>query len=154
MRSANSGSSEDDGADFAQYFPTFLWLVRDFTLQLVNSDGQAFSSKEYLERALQAEILKVQCIRLSVVYNQTGALTFQNFFSFLQPVPGFTEQIEAKNRIRRMLTHFFPERDCFTMVRPVTDESLLQKLSSTPSEQLRPEFVTQVCICSSQCMHV
>ena len=46
---------------------------------------------------------------------------------------GFTEQIEAKNRIRRMLTHFFPERDCFTMVRPVTDESLLQKLSSTPT---------------------
>ena len=113
VRSSNSGSSEDDGADFAQYFPSFLWLVRDFTLQLVNSDGQAFSSKEYLERALQ-------------------------------PVPGFTEQIEAKNRIRRMLTHFFPERDCFTMVRPVTDESLLQKLSSTPTEQLRPEFVTQM----------
>jgi len=113
VRSSNSGSAEDDGADFAQYFPTFLWLVRDFTLQLVNSDGQAFSSKEYLERALQ-------------------------------PVPGFTEQIEAKNRIRRMLTHFFPDRDCFTMVRPVTDESLLQKLSSTPSEQLRPEFVQQM----------
>jgi hypothetical protein len=113
VRSANSGSAEDDGADFAQYFPSFLWLVRDFTLQLVNSDGQAFSSKEYLERALQ-------------------------------PVPGFTEQIEAKNRIRRMLTHFFPERDCFTMVRPVTDESLLQKLSSTPTDQLRPEFVTQM----------
>jgi len=113
VRSSNAGGGEDDGADFAQYFPSFLWLVRDFTLQLVNSDGVAFSSKEYLERALQ-------------------------------PVPGFTEQIEAKNRIRRMLTHFFPERDCFTMVRPVTDESLLQKLSSTPSEQLRPEFVTQM----------
>jgi len=113
VKSSNAGGGEDDGADFAQYFPSFLWLVRDFTLQLVNSDGVAFSSKEYLERALQ-------------------------------PVPGFTEQIEAKNRIRRMLTHFFPERDCFTMVRPVTDESLLQKLSSTPSEQLRPEFVTQM----------
>ena len=47
--------------------------------------SQPFTSKEYLERALQ-------------------------------PAPGFTEQIEAKNRIRRMLTHFFPERDCFTMV--------------------------------------
>ena len=70
VRSSNSGSAEDDGADFAQYFPSFLWLVRDFTLQLVNSDGQAFSSKEYLERALQ-------------------------------PVPGFTEQIEAKNRLVR-----------------------------------------------------
>ena len=113
VKSSSSGGSEDDGAEFAQYFPSFLWLVRDFTLQLVNSDGAAFSSKEYLERALQ-------------------------------PVPGFTEQIEAKNRIRRMLTHFFPTRDCFTMVRPVTDESLLQKLSSTPESKLRPEFVQQM----------
>jgi hypothetical protein len=78
VRSTAQGG-EDDGADFAQYFPAFLWLVRDFTLQLVTPDGQAFTSKEYLERALQ-------------------------------PAPGFTEQIEAKNRIRRMLTHFFPDR--------------------------------------------
>mmetsp|Transcript_49551 Transcript_49551/g.117872 ORF Transcript_49551/g.117872 Transcript_49551/m.117872 type:complete len:1566 (+) Transcript_49551:63-4760(+) len=112
VRSSAQGG-EDDGADFAQYFPSFLWLVRDFTLQLVTPDGQPFTSKEYLERALQ-------------------------------PAPGFTEQIEAKNRIRRMLTHFFPERDCFTMVRPVTDESLLQKLSETPSEKLRPEFREQM----------
>jgi len=57
---------------------------------------------------------------------------------------GHGAQIEAKNRIRRMLTHFFPDRDCFTMVRPVTDESLLQKLSETPSEKLRPEFREQM----------
>ena len=112
VRSSAAGA-EDDGADFAQYFPAFLWLVRDFTLQLVTPDGQAFTSKEYLERALQ-------------------------------PAPGFTEQIEAKNRIRRMLTHFFPERDCFTMVRPVTDEALLQRLSNTPSDKLRPEFRDQM----------
>mmetsp|Transcript_14472 Transcript_14472/g.34268 ORF Transcript_14472/g.34268 Transcript_14472/m.34268 type:complete len:1552 (+) Transcript_14472:171-4826(+) len=112
VRSSAQGG-EDDGADFSQYFPTFLWLVRDFTLQLVTPDGQAFTAKEYLERALQ-------------------------------PAPGFTEQIEAKNRIRRMLTHFFPDRDCFTMVRPVTDESLLQRLSETPSEKLRPEFREQM----------
>ena len=30
------------------------------------------------------------------------------------------------------------------MVRPVTDESLLQRLSSTPSEKLRPEFREQM----------
>jgi len=112
VRSSAQGG-EDDGADFAQYFPSFLWLVRDFTLQLVTPDGQAFTSKEYLERALQ-------------------------------PAPGFTEQIEAKNRIRRMLTHFFPDRDCFTMVRPVTDESLLQTLNVTPAEKLRPEFRDQM----------
>mgnify|MGYP002632512602 FL=1 len=45
VRSAAQGG-EDDGADFAKYFPSFLWLVRDFTLQLVTPDGQVsfFSS--------------------------------------------------------------------------------------------------------------
>jgi len=27
--------------------------------------------------------------------------------------------IEGKNRIRRMMKHFFTDRDCFTLVRPV-----------------------------------
>lgn len=32
---------------------------------------------------------------------------------------GFSDAIEQKNRIRRLIKHFFKERDCFTMVRPV-----------------------------------
>ncbi|KAJ1479235.1 hypothetical protein T484DRAFT_1814983, partial [Baffinella frigidus] len=177
---------EDDGADFAQYFPSFLWLVRDFTLQLVTPDGQPFTSKEYLERALQPapgfrSRTRPSTATLSGISRRSrfpftskeyleralqpapgfteqieqgeeprsslrsGPFTSKEYLErALQPAPGFTEQIEAKNRIRRMLTHFFPERDCFTMVRPVTDESLLQKLSETPSEKLRPEFREQM----------
>ena len=32
--------------DYSQNFPNFLWIIRDFTLQLVDKDGQEMDSKE------------------------------------------------------------------------------------------------------------
>ena len=94
-----STSKEEDGTAFAQFFPKFLWVVRDFSLQLVNEHGKTISSKEYLESALQE-------------------------------MPGVSEKAANKNRIRTAIKGFFQQRDCFPLVRPVEDESLLQTLSS------------------------
>lgn len=106
-------SEEIDSEDYAKYFPTFVWVVRDFTLQLIDQEGESISPKEYLERSLAAQ-------------------------------KGFSESVEQKNRIRRLLTTFFKERDCFTLVRPLTDEENLQNLDKIDFDQLRPEFVEQV----------
>lgn len=38
---------------------------------------------------------------------------------------GSSEYIDAKNRIRRVLRHFFQERDCCTLIRPVEKEKKL-----------------------------
>ena len=109
-----SGINEDvDPQEFAKYFPNFMWVVRDFTLQLVDQEGEQISSKEYLEKALS---------------NQKG----------------FSDSIEQKNRIRRLLKSFFEERDCVTMIRPLTNEERLQNLINIPMEELRPEFVDQI----------
>jgi hypothetical protein len=32
-----------------------MWVVRDFTLQLVDNEGDPINSKEYLEKALQQQ---------------------------------------------------------------------------------------------------
>ncbi|KAM9368070.1 guanylate-binding protein 1-like [Phaethornis superciliosus] len=51
----NPKKSEDDLEDsekFASFFPTFVWLVRDFTLEL-DVDGVEISEDEYLEDALK-----------------------------------------------------------------------------------------------------
>jgi hypothetical protein len=104
---------EDDGSDFSTYFPEFLWVVRDFSLQLKDPSGRPITSREYFESALQ---------------QQKGA----------------SEAIEQKNRIRRLLCEFFQQRDCCTMVRPVTNEELLQNLDQVPVDQLRPEFVAEM----------
>jgi hypothetical protein len=48
-----TGSNEDmDPDDYSRYFPNFMWVIRDFTLQLTDTDGEPISSKEYLEKAL------------------------------------------------------------------------------------------------------
>ena len=42
-----------------------------------------------------------------------------------------------------MLKHFFKDRDCFTLVRPVEAEDDLQNLLYLPDVCLRPEFLEQ-----------
>lgn len=43
-----------------------------------------------------------------------------------------------------MLKTFFVSRECYTLVRPMEDESILQKLNQQPFNTLRPEFQEQV----------
>ena len=45
--------SEENEADLAQYFPTLLWLLRDFSLKLEDKDGNVITEKQYLENALE-----------------------------------------------------------------------------------------------------
>ncbi len=48
-------SESDDATSLAQFFPSFLWIVRDFTLKLVDENGQKISSSQYLENCLKAQ---------------------------------------------------------------------------------------------------
>ena len=43
---------DDNVKELNDYFPEFLWLVRDFMLQL-EDDGNEIDAKEYLEIALR-----------------------------------------------------------------------------------------------------
>jgi len=52
VRLSNNGEEDENGLgggagtdyeDFAQYFPNFIWVVRDFSLQLVDNDGEPIS---------------------------------------------------------------------------------------------------------------
>lgn len=47
----SEGASDPD--DLAEYFPSFLWLLRDFSLQLIDSEGNQITSKTYLENSLK-----------------------------------------------------------------------------------------------------
>jgi hypothetical protein len=87
--------------DIAQYFPAFMWVLRDFSLQLIDGQGNKITQKTYLENSLKEQ-------------------------------KGSSDYIEKKNRIRRLIQHFFKERDCCTLVRPVEEESMLQKLDNVP----------------------
>lgn len=108
---------EGEGAvteeEFASYFPSLVWVLRDFMLKLEDKEGNDITSKQYLENALREQ-------------------------------RGTSSYIDAKNRIRRVLRHFFQERDCCTLVRPVEKEKKLQILNTLSDSELRPEFLEQL----------
>lgn len=56
--SKGGGSSSSSGAaanpnELADYFPSFLWLLRDFALDLVDERGSEITPRQYLENALR-----------------------------------------------------------------------------------------------------
>lgn len=108
-----SGMHDVDPEEYSKYFPSFMWVVRDFALQLVDQDGESITPKEYLDKALQEQ-------------------------------KGFSESVEQKNRIRKLLKCFFKDRDCSCMVRPLTSEEDLQTLETKDFDSLREEFKTQI----------
>ncbi|KAG7380143.1 hypothetical protein PHYPSEUDO_007688 [Phytophthora pseudosyringae] len=109
IQTSSSPSAGKDAADrLHEFFPSFLWVVRDFTLQLLDN-GKPISSKQYLENALQ-------------------------------PTGGYSDDAVEKDQIRALLSDFFRQRDCVTLVRPVDDEQKLRNLPQVPYDELRDEF--------------
>ena len=107
-----SGSDTEEGdntSEFCKIFPAFIWVVRDFSLQLVDQDGDEITPTQYLNAALE----------------QTS---------------GYDKQTMERNRTRGMLSAFFPDRQCVTLVRPLSDEAALQQVDQVPYDSLRPDF--------------
>jgi len=79
---------------------------------------------------------------LQLVDQKGNAITAKEYLeNSLQPQKGISDSIESKNRVRKLLKHFFRDRDCFALVRPSEDERVLQELDRAPDSDLRPEFV-------------
>lgn len=106
--SSSSNSAQHELEALAEHFPSFMWIVRDFTLRLEDG-GRRINDRQYLENALK-------------------------------PQQSFTSEAASRNQIRTLLSSFFRERDCVTLVRPAEDEATLRNLKNVPLSELRPEF--------------
>ncbi|KAE7995766.1 hypothetical protein FH972_000535 [Carpinus fangiana] len=95
-------------SELGQFSPIFVWLLRDFYLDLVE-DNRRITPRDYLELALR-------------------------------PVQGSGKDIGSKNEIRDSIRALFPDRECFTLVRPLNNENDLQRLDRISLDKLRPEF--------------
>ena len=106
----NDSKKETNPEELSNLFPSFLWVLRDFSLQLIDDNGENISPKQYLEKVLE----------------------------------GTKNSNDPKNRIRKLIKSYFKDRDCFTMIRPLTNENQLQNLEDLPPEKLRREFTEQI----------
>ncbi|RHY33255.1 hypothetical protein DYB32_002209 [Aphanomyces invadans] len=61
--SSAAGLGGSSAAALHEYFPSFLWVVRDFALQL-QDQGKEISSKQYLENALKPQVCSRDCVTL------------------------------------------------------------------------------------------
>ncbi|XP_040271808.1 guanylate-binding protein 1-like [Bufo bufo] len=52
VKSTEQAELEDDSSEFKRFFPSFVWCVRDFNLQL-QIDGKDITEDEYLKNALK-----------------------------------------------------------------------------------------------------
>ena len=46
---------KNGNTNFNKYLPAFMWVIRDFSLQLKNKEGNPITSKEYLEYSLELQ---------------------------------------------------------------------------------------------------
>lgn len=51
---------------------------------------------------------------------------------------------DSKNKIRKLIKTYFRDRDCSTLVRPLSGEKDLQNLEKLGPDKLRPEFLDQM----------
>lgn len=110
-----SNKKKDEPEDLSKYFPSLLWLLRDFSLKLEDTEGNTITPKQYLENGLALQ-------------------------------KGSSEIIEEKNKLRKLIKSYFPERDCYTMIRPVENEKDLQNLNSLDDSCMRKEFLEEASI--------
>ncbi|XP_059358640.1 guanylate-binding protein 1-like [Carassius carassius] len=89
---AEESRDEDESADFMSVFPSFVWAVRDFTLQLKKGD-KPITSDDYLEGALE---FKKGSSTQTVQYNLPRRC-LRNFFAvrkcFVLPRPASTQNM-------------------------------------------------------------
>ena len=52
IKNSDKNNNENE-SELAQYFPTLLWLLRDFSLKLEDKNGNVITEKQYLENALE-----------------------------------------------------------------------------------------------------
>ena len=122
---ATSESKEEDAPlniegdeEIRNYFPTLLWILRDFTLKMVTPKGDPLTSDQYLDQSLAPRV------------------------SFGGGVEADVERQARKNKIRGLLRAYFPERSCVHLVRPCVEENDIQELDMADRAMLRPEFVS------------
>ena len=104
-------SSDDKGGSLSDCFPRFLWVARDFSLQIVDDDGKPTDSTTYFNNALRVR------------------------------ANADPEEAKHKVRLAINDLFPAEKRDCVCMVRPCADEQKLQVLPDLPDSDLRPEFV-------------
>lgn len=173
----NESRPFDLNHDLKQLFPHFIWVLRDFTLDLqIGDDGQMITPDEYLEYALmtrpKAKNSQIhendrnsrkpdgypQYRNSFGRYNISEQNENEKKYNSKQDFNDFQSKKDEylknsglsnfadlqKNLIRKAIKSFFHSRSCFTLIRPVNDERILQKIEQADKTQIKEHFMDEI----------
>ncbi|KAL5998837.1 hypothetical protein ACLOJK_009785 [Asimina triloba] len=147
-----AGGERATASEIARFSPIFVWLLRDFYLDL-SEDNRKITPCDYLEIALSptqgGKDLSAKNEAVSVLVNAFGFTHSRRCFDFHLFDTSFKEMLlvfmfdtsfKEMLLIRESIRALFPDRECFVLVRPLNNESDLQRLDQFSLADLRPEF--------------
>uniref|UniRef100_A0A672T7T6 Guanylate-binding protein 1-like n=1 Tax=Sinocyclocheilus grahami TaxID=75366 RepID=A0A672T7T6_SINGR len=112
IRSTEAEDEED--SEFVMFFPSFTWVVRDFTLDL-EIDGKKVTDDDYLEFALN--------LKKGILDRSVG------------------RKISDYNLPRECIKRYFPSRKCFVFPFPVTSQEDMTRLEILQDQDLAQRFL-------------
>lgn len=121
-----------------------LSLVAHLTDNIIVKSGSGKTTEEELSSHLPRFLWLLRDFSLKLEDDNGRELTPREYLeNALRDVSGNSSSIAEKNEIRRKFRSLFPDRDCFTIIRPVSDEEMLQSIDKIPYDKLRPKFKDQ-----------
>uniref|UniRef100_A0A674JS96 GB1/RHD3-type G domain-containing protein n=1 Tax=Terrapene triunguis TaxID=2587831 RepID=A0A674JS96_9SAUR len=123
---AQGGDDTEEDTEFVRFFPSFVWAVRDFTLEL-RIEGQLVTEDQYLEHALAL---------------RKGELGSAKVMEYNLP--------------RQCIRNFFPTRKCFVFVQPTSRQEMgqLDLLPTSALDPQFLDQTRRFCDYVFQCSHV
>lgn len=120
-------------------------LILNLALKIRVKGGSEKASEDELVEAFPNFLWVLRDAFLSQEDLKGRKLTSKEYLeSALKNQKSISTNAFNKNKIRTQIKKFFPVRDCLRFVRPVENESLLQRLDRVDDSKLRKEFRTQV----------
>ncbi|XP_035275266.1 guanylate-binding protein 1-like [Anguilla anguilla] len=90
--------TEETSSDYVRFFPTFIWAVRDFTLEL-EINGEAVTADEYLENSLKPKNGSSRAVALSNDARECIRNYFPERKCFVFDQPGSKEKLKLLDQL-------------------------------------------------------
>ncbi|KAJ8336258.1 hypothetical protein SKAU_G00396010 [Synaphobranchus kaupii] len=91
--------AQDTSSDYMRFFPTFVWAVRDFTLEL-KLNGKTATADEYLENSLKLKNGTSKAVALSNDARECIRNYFPDRKCFVFDQPGSKEKLKVLDQLR------------------------------------------------------
>ena len=133
-----SQSGSDSGRKFGNYFPHFLWILRDFTLKLqVLLCDTLVNQLCFLLTDCASTLVEFCCVIFQpcpLLQSDGKTMSSKEYLenALKQDDDAIDEASLRQDGVRAMIKAFFPQRDCVTLIRPILEESKLQNLIDQP----------------------